>query len=900
MNRRRLILLALSFGCAAGSVALALPAASAGPTPGSQGTDTSLPLTDSAVIDVPGRGRFSDLKITVNQTRNLTDQAISITWTGGDPTLEGPGRFAGNYLQIFQCWGDDDGEFPENPGPPPEQCVQGAAAGEPSASPSGLPNGVSAYRVVSRESWENFDPEYGVLDERSKNVWLPFRAVDGTEIPIQIDSSFREGVDGSFWLNPYFGIATTNEIAAAPTRSDGTGAELMQVLTGVQSSGLGCGQTVQHLPGDATKIPRCWVVVVPRGTPAEENVGTPFEVNPGSTGVYTSPLAADPWQNRIAIEIEFNPVDSACELGSDERRLSGTELAVSAVASWQPALCGAKQLPPFSYGVVGDGLARQQITSGATGAAGMAVLSRPVAAELSPDANPVVYAPLTLSGLVIGFNMERFPDPNGSAAAQALAGVRVAELNLSPRLVAKLLTQSYTNQVRILSTPDYEWIEFNPPHLGVDPDFRQFNPEFELMGPGSPKNFGGLALPAGNSDAARQVWDWILADPEAKSWLDGEPDPWGMVVNPVYSTSQARNPSGFAFGDPVPESFPKADPYCYDAPPRGIANSVIPPKLCGTDWMPYARGFADAAVMTRRAYDAARTVENPFALVASDVWKRDLPQSIGQRSFLSLTDTASAAQYGLQTARLSRAGDDRPNREFIAAADAQLLAGVQAMEPAAVDEVLEPRPAAGVDNAYPLTTLTYAAIRPLGLSADARSDYAAFIDYASSEGQQPGLEPGRLPRGYVPLPRSLVDQALAAADTVRNLQPPAETPTPSPSVPGSSSESVALPPGAVPANPSPGGSSGTSSSGEAEQDEDEVVSAPTPEVSEPNNEPDADSVSDNATVTPSTKTGRTRYAIAGLGAMSALSLLGALEVTKHPRRAHGRYPADGQLDVAGD
>ena len=75
---------------------------------GSQGTDTSLPVTDSQVT-VAGRGAFASLKLTVNQTKNLTNQAVSITWQGGAPTIQGPGRFACNFLQIFQCWGDDDG-----------------------------------------------------------------------------------------------------------------------------------------------------------------------------------------------------------------------------------------------------------------------------------------------------------------------------------------------------------------------------------------------------------------------------------------------------------------------------------------------------------------------------------------------------------------------------------------------------------------------------------------------------------------------------------------------------------------------------------------------------------------------------------------------------------------------
>ncbi len=57
-----------------------------------------------------GRGAFADLEITVNQTKNLTNQAVSVTWTGATPTIDSGGsRFGENYLQIFQCWGDDDG-----------------------------------------------------------------------------------------------------------------------------------------------------------------------------------------------------------------------------------------------------------------------------------------------------------------------------------------------------------------------------------------------------------------------------------------------------------------------------------------------------------------------------------------------------------------------------------------------------------------------------------------------------------------------------------------------------------------------------------------------------------------------------------------------------------------------
>ena len=750
---------------------------------GSQGTDTSLPPTASQVT-VKGRGTFADLTITVNQTANLTDQAVSITWTGGSPTKPGPGRFGSQYLQIMQCWGEDDGSVPGNPGPPPEQCEQGAVGGTYEGVPIGVyPNEYALTRIISQSSWPNFTATKGYLDKRTAYSWLPFRAVDGTDVNAEFDPTFNPGiVGGNYWLNPYFNQVTTNEIAGAATGPDGKGAELFETLSGVQSSGLGCGQHTQPVPGSDKKIPRCWIVIVPRGTPTDEDKGSGLEPEAATRGVATSPLSTLSWQNRIAIPIDFNPVDSPCVLGSDERSIAGSELALPAVVSWQPNLCASQNLPPFSYALVSDSSARQQLVSRQQGAPGMAVVSQPLAATALDPASPVVYAPLSSSGLVIGFNIERNASLAAPADSKLLNGVRIASMNLTPRLVAKLLTQSYRQAVNIVgqAPPGYGWDVKNPGHLGLDPDFLQFNPEFTVLQITDGRPFSSVQLPAGNSDAAQQVWKWILADPEAKAWLDGTPDQWGMKVNPVYSTNTAVNPTGIGFGDPAPTSFPKADPYCYHAPSRGPNASVVPPPLCGTDWLPYKRSLSETAQAARIASDGAKIVDNPNAVSAADVWKRDVPQYLGRRGMLALTDTPSAVQYGLQTARLSRAGDGGPRRLFVAADTAALTNGVAAMVAGTTSSVLESSPLAVAPGAYPLTTLTYAAVTPLSLDQKARSDYAAFIDYAVGAGQVPGLELGRLPRGYSPLSDDLKAQSRAAAEVVRTMVAPTIDPPPDP------------------------------------------------------------------------------------------------------------------------
>lgn len=916
----------------------------ADPVPGSQGTDTSLPPTSSQVT-VKGRDAFANLTITVNQTQQLTTQAVSITWTGGVPTTSGPGDFAAHFLQIFQCWGDEDPASPaDNPGPSPEKCQQGAVAGQPGGvTGTAYPNGFSLYRIITKSGLPNYDPSIGVLDSRTGNVWLPFRAVNGTVVDIPDDPTFNPAVGGgNYWLNPFFNSITTNEIVAARTGPNGRGAELFQVNNGLDAPGLGCGQRTEPDGGGGKKIPKCWIVVVPRGTPSAENAGLGnFEENADSFGVYSSPVSPNAWRNRIAIPIGFTPVDSPCTLSAVERRIAGSEMVESAVSSWQPALCADATLAPYSYATVGDAAARQQLSGSKPGSPGMVVVSRPLTPAQIDPASPTFYAPLTASGVVIGFNIERNPRTDAPAAEQQLQGVRVAELNLTPRLVAKLLTQSYRSQVMVgNASPGYPWSTSNPTTMLVDPDFLRFNPEFALLQSGG-RLVGGLQLPAGNSDAAQQVWEWILADPEALAWLGGAADEWGMKVNPRYSTDAALNPTGVPFGDPMPSSFPKSDPFCYQAPPRGFNNTIVPPPLCGTDWMPYGRNFADGARNTRAGNDVAKVVQNPFAIVSSDVWKRDPPQPPGSRLMITITDTPSAARFGLQTARLSRAGDNGIGRVFVAADTKGLTAGVESMRAGLEPQVLEPAPTVVAPKAYPLTVLTYAAIKPLSLDQPARDAYAAFVEYAADGGQQAGFDLGQLPPGYAPLSLELRVQGLVVAEITRSLvaeEPPASTTTVPPATtttipisaeetttttdPGAPPNAAPSTPAALPSNaptnafPSAPRPSSNPSGGNSITDPSTTTTATDPPPTEPSSTPtsaideveervvdpaDEPVASGPPVITQALALANSRFAVPGLSAVALGSALGALEITKRPRRGRSALPAEVTLlDDAGD
>lgn len=831
------------------------PATQATAVPGSSGTDISLPATASQVT-VSGRGAFANLKFTVNQTKNLVNQAVSIKWSGGQPTVASPQLYSGNLVQIMQCWGDDDGSTPENPGPPPEQCQWGGIASQYSNPSLGFlyPFGYMLTRVESVVGWPNASTSTGFIEPSTKYIWRPFRAVDGTVVNSHYDPNFNPDiVGGNYWLNPYFNSYTTNEVANGKIGADGTGQTLFEVQTGLEAPGLGCAQRL--VMEGTTKTPKCWIVIVPRSTPSVENLGTPFASTADQVGSVTSPLAASQWRHRIAIPLEFNSLDTACDINDADRRIVGSELSLTAVASWQSALCLDSSLPPFTYGVVPDAAGRKQIVSPTTGAAGMAVTSSPITAADADPASPVVYAPVSASGVVIGFNIERTSRLNASDAQKALDTTPVASLNLTPRHVAKLLTQSYRFQVQSFATVDYPWLATNPTDLSQDPDFQQFNPEFSALRSQYSKNLGGLVLPSRNADASRVVWQWILADPEAKAWLDGAPDPWGMKVNPVWSTAAATNPSGIPFAaDGPPDSYPKNEPYCFQAPTLPGTPPVVPPPLCGTDLLPYSQGYGESARAVRIADDSARTLPNDFAASPDQFWKRSGPQVAGTRAILGLTDSPSATRFGVQMARLSRAGDNSASRRFIAADTAGLSAGIVAMTPKTERAVRELDPLAAAPDAYPLTVLTYAALRPLSLDATARAEYASFLDYVGGVGQTPGLEPGRLPQGYAPLPEALRNQTIEAARTVRDLQPATAPP-----VEVNSFSTFSTP------------SFTTATTVPSAADPVPVVTA---------------TVTDDVplALTPVVALARNRFVVPALAGLALFAALTALEITRRPRR----------------
>ncbi|HET7713986.1 MAG TPA: hypothetical protein VFK94_07400, partial [Patescibacteria group bacterium] len=262
----------------------------------------------------------------------------------------------------------------------------------------------------------------------------------------------------------------------------------------------------------------------------------------------------------------------------------------------------------------------------------------------------------------------------------------------------------------------------------------------------------------------------------------------------------------------------------------------------------------------------------------------------GSRTFLSLTNSASAFRYGIQTASLSRAGDNGPDRKFVAPDVAGLSAGVTSMSAKSEPSVLEPDPTKVAPNAYPLTTLVYGAVAPLALDKQARNDYAAFIEYAAGEGQTPGYEYGKLPSGYAPLPKDLQVQAASTAKKIRDLQPVG---TQGGNTPGTASANSGG--NSTPNNVASSSNSSSNGSSSAE-DQSAQVSKRTGSDKAPS-ELDTQEVSKTTTpsadnkivkrlkgmVTPVIALAGTRFFLPVVGVVALLSLLGALVITGRTR-----------------
>jgi hypothetical protein len=748
-------------------------------------------------------GDFKDVTVTVPRTTDLVDEALTVTVSGmpgATQALHDGGvlrTFGASFVQAMQCWGDPaDPLFYEN--------CQWGAFGPPGA-------GNAAPDV----------PTYGALRGGENGKSLPFRAVTGKEYSSLLVGDTGEATE----MLQAFRAQTTNE-RTATVDSTGTARFSFEVQSAASQPYLGCGDEKS-----ATGT-RCWLVIVPRGlhnsTPVAATPASPSTPEvPGCTTLPAAPDAAtggvrqdnspinprcEFWANRILVPLDFRPTGSVCAAGATERRVVGTEGMSGAFASWQSALCGATGTA-YSFTTSADAVARQQLL---TGQAQMAITSEPLTADsLPPGADPVqlaetdvVYAPVAVSGVTISF-----------LAVQR--GQVQSTMRLSPRLIAKLLTQSYPTESGLYTysvdpvTGPWSSGRGTPLRLNNDPEFQALNEGSTF------RNGGSIVLTGPNeSDAIALLWAYVQADAAARAFLAGEPDNVlpgdegnsGMTINPYYlpqGDADARVPEFVegtyrtGTGVDVPALLPAKDaagavlwrgvgltgddgsPLCLcdgDVASFPKADETLMPQLLqginqterydSLQMRPYATTAEGSARLLFRADTGAKTQWDP-----SKSNGPGLPtggyvgggQMVATNMFLTAyTDTPSAARYLLPTAEL-QVPDQRG--VFVAADEAGMTAAVGAQSATAVAGVMTTDPATLPTQAYPLTSVLYAAVNLGAADEAAREQYADLIEYAVTDGQTPGHSIGQLPEGYLPLSDAQREQALAAVAAIRAYVP---------------------------------------------------------------------------------------------------------------------------------
>ncbi|MFJ6652768.1 hypothetical protein ACIQLJ_08235 [Microbacterium sp. NPDC091313] len=733
------------------------------------GASTALSATAAAAADdtattVTARGYdadwesspFPDLSVTVSQTKGLVAQGVEISWTGGEestpPTQQSGGQ---NFLQFAQCWGDD----PQHPGQPDRTTCQYGAFLTPGATRDGYRADGS---IADQDAGETV-PASGPLDPAYTAI--PFRAASGESVDAVQDGKKVPGVDVN--TNAFFTQYTSNEVPWAGTGADGTGSTKFEIQTVVQSRGLGCGARTSD-DSAATSGKSCWLVAIPRGT-----------ADRGEASNVSSGLFWDNWKHHLAIKLDFRPVGLNCAIGAAERQIVGSELASGAVASWQPTLCSAEGGSIYTLLTGSESDAVVAANAAADGAP-MALTSLPLAGE---GEDRLVYAPIGLTSITVSFAIDRFPKQDGSVPDDALARARLplTDMKLTPRLIAKLLTSSYLDALPYAA--DRSHLGENPRNLLFDPDFLAINdPEWAqqaIAGVG----VSDMLVPQGRSDVAELLWRYVMADADARAFLAGTPDAWGMVVNPYANTDAQKNPTETGFALPR-DNFPKPDPVEVPAVAGGAAaiNSVT--------WRPYTNDLDSAAYSTLRGDGQVLSAWDPLGNPPRYTrTPRNLP---GTQAVISLSDGAAAEKYQLVTASLRN-----PAGEFVAPTNDALLAAAAAMTASADQpqvrsfDAASPE-AARASAAYPLAVPVYAAASPYLTDAATRRSYASFMRYAAGAGQQPGVASGQLPAGYAPLPEGWRIQARAAATALENgltassATPAPQTDAPAPVAGGSS------------------------------------------------------------------------------------------------------------------
>lgn len=563
---------------------------------------------------------------------------------------------------------------------------------------------------VVKVTWRNFTPSSSeTYTPTSTNYPVMVAECTGTH-PTRFSQCFgadNAGVAGT--TSPYGPMNT----AYATTSPKGTGETYIELLTAEQDSQLGCN--IGH---------PCSLVIVPAqggnvfDTPAD---CSDHSQDLGETAIgtvaFTSLFGTCSWRDRIIVPLTFQRTPTDCPIRNPDFKVIGSPMLARAMNSWQSALCSAASPISIQYdSAQSEPLARTDFQSGADD---VALTTLPASGS---SVHPYTYAPVAISAESIAYWIDN-----------PTTGLPLTHLKLDPRLVLKLLTQSYNFEnegcghgvVQTKGIGCDNAVDNDPETLFADPEFQQLNPHVATVGDG----YQVPTVLSGESDMTWELTRWIAANSAAKAFADGAFDPWGEHINTDYLGMQLPTNS-LSSMDPYP---PIAHRYSPVFPLSSVANYQVENWEPATAYSPDFYGNYDAL----------------------------MPEIPGNRALFAILDEGDAAAFDLPTAAIENA-----DGKYVTPTDASMTAALSEMYTDGNGITQTLRMNAKNPDAYPLTMVIYAMVPTGGIGKKKAQKIAQWLDYVANQGQQSGYGVGQLPPGYLPLTAKMRAQTLKAASEV--------------------------------------------------------------------------------------------------------------------------------------
>lgn len=770
------------------------------PTGPAGATTTAAPVTKSESVSryyVSDDGSKTTLdqrnvSVTVSDTQDLRSlQLVKVTWSGAHPT----GGIVGDPnsdksqnqeypMVLLECRGTDSPTAAPDQQVTPNTCWTQFAderffgttdpypawRSDASATPSQRAASVAAPDAASLANTPCPSQLFGVLAQR----WVPFHGADGTNYP--------GGPQGCGGLAPEAASANLSSLALPSnetfgvTDKNGGGSANFDIFTAEDHASLGCSQTVACT---LVAIPVEGINCDPSGSlsqgndqpgpddiaDATDNCETEGNFEPGDLlpAQKTGQTAVDGrlwwapsnWNRRMSFPLTFAQPDNVCSVLNQNTptNVYGSELLAQATTQWSPHFCLDPKLFNFNHVYTPEPEARSLLSTGNISAA---FSSEPPAV---PFPKPTVQAPTAVTGFGIAFQVD---DANLH---------QVTNLKLDGRLLAKLLTMSY---------PDQTFIKSGDAALSANPLNMTYDPEFQALNPGIPEQLidGAATLLTldSDSDLVYALTSYINADPEARAWLNGTPDPWGMVVNPNYKKI-ALPVSNW----PVNDSYEPLDVYQPGHIDCLFGNPV--------PYLPLVAAPVASLVALGLDMEFGIAQSQTVCLLPSPI-PGDLTgakmvavgrQPVGFRFMLGTVSLGDAFRAGMPLASLETTSSVDPSskitnangRTFVAPTMDSIKAAAAMLKPDTTTSTW-PVPYAAMRNnaaAYPGTMVVYTDVPTSGLSKSDATNLANLIKFDAGAGQTPGTTAGTLPVGYLPMTSAnglgaLVDYANRAASAV--------------------------------------------------------------------------------------------------------------------------------------